>query len=630
MITSNNITLRPEYQEPAHADTIAHCRMSIEPAFLDQSVGAGKTMQIAFFAKHVSDRGGKALALARQGELIDQNSSDAWLIGCKNSIYSSSLKEKSTFYPVVMGTTGTVVNALNTDFKEIKFNVILIDECHEVPFDDVLECIEVMKKGGDYLAPKEVKNEKPVFFSEYARIIAHVMKINPKVRVIGYSGSPIRNNNYILGAYWKKVLSSVSTDYLVGLGYLVPYIFGFSDDSYELSSYEPSANVNADDFSASVLKQQDKEIHKQKTKTQKIMEEVMDIAASRNGVLITCAGKKHCQDVAECLPEGSYSIVTDETSFADRMQALKDAKSGKKKYTIQVYCLGQGVNVPLWDTLVILRPIGSLRYLIQLIGRILRLLKDESIKAGFSKSDGLILDYSGTMEAMGKIFDNPIINDAVAKKAQRSNEYQECPIPSCGTKNSIYAIRCIGKSDRSPDGRCEHFFKSQLCMAVIKESNGRSQHCETENAPSSQTCRKCGGVLIDPNTRLLNKAYTEADFKGVKFAEYKKTKSGDGLAIHYHLESTHFVGGIETPEIAKDYYQPFSKEPHQRQKWSNFIKTHVASHRFQQSIFKAKSIKEIINSKAIFSVPLKITHRINDKGFSIINRRKFRDGRESE
>jgi len=121
--------LRDEYQMPIHELTVKHCKESLDPAIVAASVGAGKTINIAALAKHVASLGGSVLVLARQGELVNQNSKMAWKCGLKNSVFSASLNTKSTFYPVVFGTEGTVARSLTSDFKAKKFDIILIDEC---------------------------------------------------------------------------------------------------------------------------------------------------------------------------------------------------------------------------------------------------------------------------------------------------------------------------------------------------------------------------------------------------------------------------------------------------------------------------------------------------------------------
>lgn len=152
--------LRQEYQLPAHIATIEHCKKSNEPAFHSMSVGAGKTINIAFIAKHIAEKGGRVLVLARQGELIDQNSADAWAIQLKNSVFSASLGKRSIFYPVIFGTEGTVQRALDNEFKSLKFSAILIDECFSPD-------TKVLTEDGEFLiSDSRIKEKKIACFDE--------------------------------------------------------------------------------------------------------------------------------------------------------------------------------------------------------------------------------------------------------------------------------------------------------------------------------------------------------------------------------------------------------------------------------------------------------------------------------
>lgn len=597
--------LRAEYQAPAHDATIEHCKKTSAAAYHNQSVGAGKTLQIAFYVKYLVDRKARVLVLARQGELIEQNSDDYKLIGGKCSIYSASIGMKSTFYPAVFGTEKTVCNALDTDFAyneaEPKkslgfFHALLIDECHHVDWQDALL-------------------DKPT--TQYGKIIKHFLRINPQMRIVGYTGSPYRNNASILGEFWQAKLSDVSTYQLINLGYLVPPIFGFGDEEHHysgLDKFTPSGSESADDFSPKELAEMGREICKQKDKTALIIEEVIERTRDRLGVLITCASKKHCEQVAECLPRGTWGIVTDSTSAKDRKRILDDAKSGAIKYVIQIGCLTTGVNVPRWDCLVMLRKIGSLTQLIQLTGRGLRTLKPAQIEEGLHKHDCLILDYTDTYEAIGKLFDDPIVQSAVAAKQSKEIVMQECP--KCGTENSEYAVRCRGVDNSATDGRCEHYFKFVMCLA-----------CDTMNAPTARTCRKCSAILIDPNKALTRKAYSDAEYKPVIKMTLEQT--ANGLKVSYMLESTRFVNGEELPEIATEYHQPNSAEAHQKARWYKFVSDHIQGNQFRRMYCKM-TVDAMVKNSAMLDVPTHITHRINEKGFSIINRKKFRSGREEK
>lgn len=619
-IDLNGWSLRPEYQQPIHDLTIKHLRESEEPAVISASVGAGKTINIAAIAKHIDLRGGRVLVLARQGELVEQNSSKGWRVGLKSSVFSASLGQRSTHYRVIMGTEGTVANALTTTFRYDDkvdpktligfFHALLIDECHHVDWQDTEKCIDAMRSGKDYLT-----ND----YSQYARIIAHCMKINPKIRIIGYTGSPYRGTTDIIGTFWKKKLYDVPTMYLVELGYLVPPVFGFGDDShkYDMSEFLPSGQDGTNDFSSKELAAMQRIATRNKTLTQAIIEEVVERTKDRNGVLITCAGRKHCEQVAEFLPKGSWSIITDKTSTKERRQALIDARTGKKKYTIQIGCLTTGVDIPTWDTCVILRRIGSLTLLTQLTGRVLRILEKEDIDRGFTKSDALILDYTDTFESFGDIYDDPLLNKAQAEKSKGEGKQQECPL--CSTMNSEWAVRCIGHDDSSDDDRCEHFFKGAMCLA-----------CNTMNAPSAQSCRKCEAIMIDPSKALKGKAYSDDEYKPVKRVRFEAGQKNGLLWVIYDLDSVIYVNGEGKPEVAREFYYPFSDENHHKQRWLNFVNSHINGYKWRKAALNMRTVTEIIKNKAIFDKPTHITHRIGKNNNSIIARRKFLSGREAK
>lgn len=232
--------------------------------------------------------------------------------------------------------------------------------------------------------------------------------------------------------------------------------------------------------------------------------------------------------------------------------------------------------------------------------------------------DKALAKFAEDVNAPKKCPDCGAINEptAIQCASLECEHYFKQICPKCDTINSQYAVRCINEDENSNDRRCEHFFSSQLCFA-----------CNTENAPTAQSCRNCNAVLIDPNKNLVNKAYTDDDYKPVKKVEFSPTKNKDGLCVTYYLDSMYYEQGIQKPEIAKEYFQPFSKETHLKAVWQKFVRHHINGFRFQQSVYKNRSIDSLIRNRAVFDTPTHITHRVNDKGFSIISRKKFRSGR---
>ena len=344
------------YQEPILEAIIAHCKKKVAaPAFVDISVGGGKTAIYAFIANHVVSKGGKALILARQGELVEQNSNFAWDAGFNNSVYCASLSnKKSTHYPIVYGSEGTIANAIGEgqkmgytvrengsfDFTWIP-SILMIDECHQVNFKD----------------PE----------NQYMKIINFFMAANPKLRIIGGTGSPIRGKEYIVGEFWSERLYELPTSLLVEWGWLVPPIFGFPedlDDGYDFSSIE--VDKDGDSFKESDLD----EIIDDPTLTHKIINEIVARTTDRLGVLIFCSTKRHCKEVCQALPKDSYGVITDSTGFKERRKILSQSRSGEIKFLVNVGVLATGYNNPRIDTVCYLRPLDSLTLLIQTLGRI--------------------------------------------------------------------------------------------------------------------------------------------------------------------------------------------------------------------------------------------------------------------
>lgn len=502
-----------------------------KPSYVTASVGAGKTIMIAMIARRFQDMGWEGLVIARQGEIIEQDAEELWNLSVKNSLFSSSLGRKAYAYPLIAGTEGTIINGLfdktaddgtvtKSLLSDFSPRYILVDECHQVNWQDIIS--------------EQPETQYGVIMNELNRRCK--AKYGHEVIVIGYTGSPFRGVESIKGAYWKHEIVNISTKYLVDLGFLVPTIFGgqdIEDLQYDLHEFASSDVDGVQDFTDSQLKEMQEEILKQGTLTQKIMLKVMELTRDRLGVLITCAGKKHCKEAAKYLPEGSYSIVTEDMGQKARRKALKDAATGRKKYTLQIGCLTTGVNIPYWDTSVILRKIMSLTLLTQLLGRPMRLLKPEQVAAGLVKENHLCLDFTGTMFELGGLYEDPILEEAEAQRAKRSGE--QVPCPKCQTMNSPYARRCIGKDSTSPDGRCEEFFSFIRCGFDKHGIRIFDDGCGTKNDPTARYCRQCDHVLRDPNAALNERAYTDNEWTEVKDFKIELTKDEKGVVYRYFI-----------------------------------------------------------------------------------------------
>lgn len=587
-----------------------------KPSYVTASVGAGKTIMIAMIARRFQDMGWEGLVIARQGEIIEQDAEELWNLSVKNSLFSASLGRKAYAYPLIAGTEGTIINGLfdktaddgtvtKSLLSDFTPRYILVDECHQVNWQDIIS--------------EHPETQYGVIMNELNRRCK--AKYGHEVIVIGYTGSPFRGVESIKGAYWKHEIVNISTKYLVDLGFLVPTIFGgqdIEDLQYDLHDFASSDVDGVQDFTESQLKEMQEEILKQGTLTQKIMLKVMELTRDRLGVLITCAGKKHCKEAAKYLPEGSYSIVTEDMGQKARRKALKDAATGRKKYTLQIGCLTTGVNIPYWDTSVILRKIMSLTLLTQLLGRPMRLLKPDQIAAGLVKENHLCLDFTGTMFELGGLYEDPILEEAEAQRAKRSGE--QVPCPKCQTMNSPYARRCIGKDSTSPDGRCEEFFSFIRCGFDKHGIRIFDDGCGTKNDPTARYCRQCDHVLRDPNAALNERAYTDKEWTDVQDFKVELTKDAEGVLYRYLVVKADGKIGW-----ANEVFYPFGGKPkHLRDMFKmKALLPHLEDKSMLKKMMECHDAKTFMHYAGLIRAPKRITHRFNNKGRDIIHRKDF-------
>lgn len=580
-------TLR-NYQQGVFDACVEHFKspQGAQPAFIDCSVGAGKTAIAAFLSKHVASKGGRVLVLARQSELVQQDGAFIERVGVSVSYFSAGLGSKATTHNVIAATEGTICRALDTAFKHWMPDLIILDECHQLAHDDA----ETMMM----------------------RTILHFKRINPKCRVLGMTGSPFRDNETIIGDFWKKCLAEISTELLIEDGWLVRPQFGFADDEENEFHFDEDAadwsEEQLDHFRAG-----------DPTKTQRIVAEVVTKTQDMLGVLFCCQSKKHMQEVADALPPGTWAIVTDDTP--DREGILEKCRTGEIKYCVQLALLTTGVDVSRWQVIVYLRPVGSLVLLIQSLGRVLRLHVDESIDMGALTAEGrkleiaasdkpgaLVMDYAGVMDRLGPLYENPLLAQAQYERAKREGSTIECP--RCGCENSGKARRCIGTDHRGV--RCDHFWIKQDCRS-----------CGAHNDVTARDCRMCGEQLLDPNAKLLHKAYTDSEMVPVERMDLEPTKNG-GLLVRFILEG-------EKPDHGwpVEFYHPAGSPTAHRVWYNQFVKVHVASS-WASKIYPVKSVAGLMKMKAMFDVPTHIAYRINEKGKFVIGRRRFRSGRTTD
>lgn len=491
-------------------------------------------------------------------------------------------------------------------------NGIIAHNCHHVSVDDYVESELAGETYDQMVAGKR---------TAYTIIIRTLQKrCREKYRrelvLMGFTGTPYRgvdpiiNENLATPGLWRKSIVDISTDYLVKFGAVVPTRFGDTGGlKYDLGAFHSSGEEGIKDYSAEELRQMEKSIHDQGTLTQKIMLEVQRIAKDMHSVLITCAGKKHCQEAAAALlPGETYAIITEDSyNQKERLAVIEEIKAGKIKYTFQIGTMTTGVNIPIWQVNVLLRPIGSLTLLTQLLGRTMRKLKKEQVEAGLVKDHALVLDYAGCMDDLGTMYFDTMLEQYQYQQAEIDDDFITCPV--CDGQNSPFARRCIN-TDHNGE-RCEFFFKFRLCETYT-DNTGKviKEGCGTKNDPCARFCRCCGGTLIDPNDKLSSTHYREGDYYDVLDFSMKLTSDQKAIVFEYKLDDRN--GG---DFVARETFMPESDQVWARNAFkTNAVGKHIVNPKVRSEVRGIRNAIRIMSYASEFMRPKQVSHRRSGKG----------------
>ncbi|RKR77851.1 DEAD/DEAH box helicase [Marinobacter nauticus] len=498
-------TLRP-YQQEAVDATLNHFRKSDESAVIVLPTGAGKSLVIAELAR-LARR--KILVLTHVKELVEQNHAKYQSYGLSGGIFAAGLKRKENHHQVTFASVQSV--AANLDQFRDEYSLVIIDECHRVSGEEI---------------------------SQYQRIIELLRQQNDSLKVLGLTATPYRlamgwiyryhYRGFVRGSDdeqdkpFRHCIYELPLSYMINRGYLTrPELVNAAVAQYDFSTLTQGR------FGEYAEKDVNQLLSKHQRVTRAIIEQVMEMAAERQGVMIFAATVQHAQEIAGYLPEQETALVTGATDLRDRDQLIQRFKQRQLKYLVNVSVLTTGFDAPHVDLIAILRPTQSVSLYQQIVGRGLRL--DEG------KQDCLVIDYAGNHVNLH----HPEVGEP---KPNPDSEPVQVFCPGCGFANIFW-----GKTDS--DGRVvEHYGRRcQGLLESIEDDAGRPQqcdyrfrfkecpHCGGENDIAARNCGHCHQAIIDPDDQLRD-ALKLKDAMVIRCAGISLAGEGQKLRIAYHGE----------------------------------------------------------------------------------------------
>ncbi|MEN5014891.1 DEAD/DEAH box helicase [Erwinia sp. Eh17-17] len=525
-------TLRP-YQQEAVDATIGYFRRSSQPAVIVLPTGAGKSLVIAELARVAR---GRVLVLAHVKELVAQNQAKYQAYGLDADIFAAGLQRKESRAKVVFGSVQSV--ARNLEQFSAEFSLLIIDECHRI--SDAAD-------------------------SQYQQIIDHLRQHNPQLRLLGLTATPYRlgkgwiyqfhYHGMVRGderAFFRDCIYELPLRYMIKHGFLVPpERLDMPVVQYDFSRLQAQEN--------GLFREADlnRELKQQQRITPHIIQQIVEFAQQREGVMIFAATVEHAREVLGLLPD-SKALISAGTPAAERDALITAFKARELRYMVNVAVLTTGFDAPHVDLIAILRPTESVSLYQQIVGRGLRLSP--------GKTDCLILDYAGNPHDL-------FTPEVGSPKGKSDNQPVQVFCPGCGFANTFW-----GKTTQ--DGTLiEHF--GRRCQGVLEDDDGlREQcdyrfrfkncpHCHAENDIAARRCRECDAILVDPDD-MLKAALKLKDALVLRCAAMVLESGSDGhgewLKVRYFDEEATEVSErfrLTSPAQRTAFEQLFLR-PHQR------------------------------------------------------------------
>lgn len=396
--------------------------------------GTGKALVIAKFIHRVlkawPDQ--RILMLTDSGELVKQNTLEMWgeWPGVPLGINSDKLDRRDTQHSVIFGTIQSVYKCAQLlGFRHL----LIIDEAH-------------------MLSPSET--------SMYQTLIVELKKINPFLKVIGFTATPYRmKQGFIVepGSIFTDICYDITGfeqfNRLIFEGYLCPLVGPDTKTKVDLRG----VNLN-------VEKQIDKAVDKAEI-IESACRELISYSHGRISWMGFASSISNAEHIAECLQSLGINAACVHSKLPDavndeRIRAFKNLSLqclvGKDK-------LVKGFNHRPTDLIFDLQPTNSPGKHVQKGGRGTRISPETG------KINCLYLDFSGNVARCGPINDPRIPNKP--GKGGGAAPVKECPNKQCRFTNHASARFCLVCNT-------EFLFKINYSDSVSNDSPMRVEHVE--------------------------------------------------------------------------------------------------------------------------------------------------------
>lgn len=418
-------------------DYQVECVSAIYQYFIDHAegnplvalpTGTGKGYVIAMFLESIFSQwsGQKVIAATHVKKLIEQNYNQLIRLWpqAPAGINSAGLGQRDTMQRIIFAGVASIRKAA-ASFGHV--DLFLIDEAHLVsPNDDTM----------------------------YQFIIAELKKINPNMRVIGFTATPWRLGHGKLtdeGGLFTHICFDMTGveafNRLLADAYLMPLL----PKRTKFQVDTDSLHIRGGEFIESEIQ----ELMDKDEVTFEALKEAIEIGVSedRKSWLVFASGIQHAINITNMLNTMGIEArcVHSKQSDEENDKNIKDFSEGKFKAIVNMNKLTTGIDIPQIDLIIMLRPTSSPVLWVQMLGRGTRPYFFEPEKYDLSTFEGRVasimaggkmncrvLDFTGNSRRLGPIND-PVIP---RKKGDKKGQIPIKICARCDAYNHISARVC--------------------------------------------------------------------------------------------------------------------------------------------------------------------------------------------
>ena len=348
---SVTLTLRP-YQREAIAAVESAMARGVQRSLLVLPTGCGKTL---VFASLIAKRGGSALVLAHRDELLRQAAEKIAIADPTLALGVGvvAAQRDDVHAPVVVGSVQTLARASRLARLPRRFDTVVVDEGHHVAA------------------------------RSYRRILEH---LSPTPLILGVTATPARADGQQLGDVWQEIVYQRGIAEMIRAGYLAD-IRGVRVglEQVKLDEVEQSGG----DFDANalgkVLEKASAPLH--------VLAAYREHATGRKAIIFVPTVALAHRMAAVFREAGIRAEALDgKTPWEERRAILARLHTGETRVVANVAVLGEGVDVPSVDAVILATPTRSQVKYTQCLGRGLRTFP--------GKEDCLVIDVVGASERL--------------------------------------------------------------------------------------------------------------------------------------------------------------------------------------------------------------------------------------